>query len=453
MPPEIPAVLFNYDLAMVGSDLSVIDPKIDDIIGCIVKGLPKSWAPKNNWKIGPLPGEPSTYTVTGADYETAYNNLQNLYMQKYISDGLPIAPPTAARVSWLMTGTTHQLTDIVGADQTPPLSGQIETRLGILTYQMLAIQMAMAGGRPEYMSVAAPAMMNGMDTSVPNFESSASASPMIIVNGSVGDDIRLNNGFGLVGPDVKWPAGRMIARATWLVRQNIGNMLEGKGTIGVFGDVRPGWCWTENEAGLPTGWTTFAKDYYGRAAGTQSVTSGKIFGGGFRSLPVRGAYTDPVLKSIQDPIDQAAIALTDRPFGVAAAGKGAACLLLIPGQILRFFDEYGWHKEILRGQYASGQFYCLNDVAQFSGVQAAYAAAGKDITKEDMLKKYALCTDPTNMRIICCGGDHLVGLYVKGFQSFGNTLITKPHNWSDLLAAAVKDLGPMPSVGGYSNDL
>jgi len=471
LPPELPAVLFSYDLAMVGSDLSVIDPKIDDIIGCIVSGTPKSWKPTGSYTLNQnMSPIPSTYTVTGADYETAYNNLQTLYYSKYLGDGWPITPATKTRCDWLLTGVDYKPTDVVGANVGK--DGQIETGNRVLTFQMLAIQMAMAGGRPEYMTMAEASMQNGMNPraateSSPNFESSSGASPMHIFNGAMADDIRLNNGFGLVAANVKWPAGQLIARACWLVRQSLGNMLSGIGTIGVFGMTRPGWAWAENEAGLPkagtfsapgtgpgTTWTTFAQEYYGRKAGDNCVTSGQCFGMGFESLTVRGTYTDPVLKSIQDPIDQAGCQFRNLSTGVLSAdSKGSVRLLCIPGQILRFQDAYGWDCKKLTQNYADGQWQVLADTADLSITQNAYKAAGKDITTQNMTQKYKLCTDPTNMRIICCGGDHLVAEFINGWQSFGNTMILKPKSWDTLLAQALKDLGPMPAYGANHNDL
>jgi hypothetical protein len=458
MPPEIPAVLFSYDLAMVGSDLSVLDPKIDDIIGCLVKGLPKSWAPKKTYAIGPLPGEPSTYTVTGADFESAFNALQTLYISKYIGDGHLIAAPTKTRVDWLLTGTDFKPTDIVGANNKK--DGAIETGNGILTFQMLAIQNAMAGGRPEYMCVEEAAMQNGMSPrasgeSSPNFESSSGASPMTIVNGLIANDIRLGNGFGCHMPSPIWPAGAVMARSMWLVRQNLGNMLTGKGSIGTYSTTRPGLCWAENEEGLPTGWNNFATQYYGRKNGDNSVVHGMCFGMGFNSMSVRGAYTDPVEKSILDPIEQASAQLRNLSTGVLADSKGSLRLILVPGQILRFQALYGWTREKYIQKLADGQWEVLADIDDFAITKAAYAKAGKDITTEDKTKKFKLQTDPTNLRVICCGGDHLVAEFFNGFQSFGNTMITKPAAWSSLLSAAEKDLGPYPtaSVGAYHNDL
>jgi len=448
--------MFSYDLAMVGSDLSVIDPKIDDIIGCVVSGLPKSWKPTKTWAIGPVPGVPSTYTVTGADFESTFDALQNLYLSKYIGDGEVCSPATKTRVDWLLTGTDHARTDIIGKENGK--DGAIETGNRILTFEAAAVQMAMTGGRPEYLCVIEAAMQNGMQPlttgqSSPNLESSSGASPMIILNGKVADEIRVCNGFGLVAPNPKWPAGRTIARSCWMIRQNLGNMLSGKGTIGVYGLTRPGWCWAENEEGLPPGWTNFAEDYYGRKKGDDSVTQGQCFGMGFNNMDCRGTYTDPVIKSIVDPMESASCQLRVLNTGVLADSKGSIRLVLIPGQILRFMASNGWDKAKTKADLAKYQQQVLADVDNLTKVAAAYKSAGKDVTTEDKLKKYNLCTDPTTIRIIACGGDHLVADFINCFQSFGNTMVTRSKNWSALLAAALKDLGPYPDIGAYHNDL
>ena len=175
VPPEIPAVLFKYDLAMTESDLTVIDFKLDEIIGCLVKGLPKSWAPKTAWKLGPLPGEPPWYTLTANDYEGLYDKVQGLYLQKWLGDGLPCGAATKKRIDWLMRGVEKGAKDIVGADE--GLNGAVRSSERPLTFELLAAAMAMAGGRPEYMCVA-EAACKGLIKARITLASSASSSPI-----------------------------------------------------------------------------------------------------------------------------------------------------------------------------------------------------------------------------------------------------------------------------------
>jgi 5-amino-6-(5-phosphoribosylamino)uracil reductase len=58
------------------------------------------------------------------------------------------------------------------------------------------------------------------------------------VNGPIAKQIRLNSGFGLLGPDPRHPAGASIGRAIRLLLQNVGGALPGVGTMAMFGGMR-----------------------------------------------------------------------------------------------------------------------------------------------------------------------------------------------------------------------
>jgi len=85
----------------------------------------------------------------------------------------------------------------------------------------------MAGGRPEYLPVLIAAVEACFDPTT-NFEqlqaASGGAFPVIVVNGPIAKQIRLNSGFGCLGPDPQRPAGAGIGRAlrccsrTWAAR-------------------------------------------------------------------------------------------------------------------------------------------------------------------------------------------------------------------------------------------
>ena len=78
---------------------------------------------------------------------------------------------------------------------------------------------------------------------------------MVIVNGPIAAQIRLNAGFGLLGPDPQHPAGASIGRALRLLPQNVGGALPGTGTMAMFGGMRyTNAVFAEDEDGLPAGW-------------------------------------------------------------------------------------------------------------------------------------------------------------------------------------------------------
>lgn len=431
---------------MVESDLTELDPHIDEIIGCLVKGLPKSWAPKGTWKLGTLQIEPPTYTVSGTDFDDLYDSFQNLYYQKWIGDGWPCAPATRKRVDWILTGTDKKASDIVGADE--KLTGVLQNSRRVCTYDLMATGMAMAGGRPEYMCVAEADLKTRIEKNA-GYESTGNSVPVILASGPITNEIRLNNGTHLFGVNVKFPAGQLISRANWLVYQNVGAQCPGLGTTGVYGKFRPGPCFAECEGGVPNGWTTFAEEYYKRAKGTNSVTYGS--GGDCLTLNVRGEYNDPVINSIQDAIDDIACTIrtvtTDIPADAAGSGK----MMIITPLTARFFDKYGWNKQRLMKEWAAGAFFTYEDIKSLKATQWSFQKAKLDPNSINPLTHFACYTDPTKLYVICAGLDHMRG-NVLTWSPSGNRLVTKPASWQTLLNDAIKDLGPIPAYGVGGNN-
>ena len=200
LPPEAPWVVFDYPLFLVDSDLSPIKEKFPEIVHALTK-----WQPKNNKKgvFNKAPVE-----VTGKDYEDAFARANNLFLKNNWSDGLAIFPPTKSRINWILTGTDHGRNETVGG------SGKVAPKEGILTYEVLATCMAMAGGRPEYMPVAEAVCKTIIAKQNTLMTSSGGAYQGICVNGPVAKQIRLNSRFSLFGPNPKYPAGAAIGRCS-----------------------------------------------------------------------------------------------------------------------------------------------------------------------------------------------------------------------------------------------
>ena len=136
--------------------------------------------------------------------------------------------------------------------------GKFPPRGGITTVETCAIALAMAGGRPEYLPVLIAAVEAFLDPES-NAEqlqaASGSAFPVVIVNGPIAKQIRLNSGFGCLGPDPQRPAGASIGRALRLMQQNVGGALPGIGTMANYGGMRyTNVVFAEDEESLPQGW-------------------------------------------------------------------------------------------------------------------------------------------------------------------------------------------------------
>src|SRR2546430_17403384 len=99
----------------------------------------------------------------------------------------------------------------------------------------------MAGGRPEYVPVLVAAVSAFLDAESGSEQlqaASGSAFPVVIVNGPIGAQIRLNSGFGCLGPDTQRPAGASIRRALRPLQQNVRGALPRIRTLANHGRVR-----------------------------------------------------------------------------------------------------------------------------------------------------------------------------------------------------------------------
>ena len=210
---DIAMVIFPVDRFLVESDISPIQRALGEFIAGLT-----SWVPAARQKGLSVPPR---LRIEAGNHEEATARFNQLFLNTLWGDGLPLAPPTEARVAWISRGT----------DMAPEAEvGRVMPRGGIATVETLAVALAMAGGRPEYLAVLIAAMAAILDAAMHHDKwqtTSASTFPTVIVNGPVARDTRLNAGFGLLGPDPRRPAGAPIGRAIRRVQQNVGGALWG----------------------------------------------------------------------------------------------------------------------------------------------------------------------------------------------------------------------------------
>lgn len=197
--------------------------------------------------------------VAGPD---SAERAQRLYALRGWTDGLPIVPPTVARVRDMLAFTDRKATDVLG---------EVEPLKGLATIEKIAANAVMAGCRADYFPVvlaAAEAVLDpafnlrGLQTTDEN------AAPLIVVNGPITSALDLNGSFGALGPG--WRANGSIGRALRLVLNNLGGGWPGAVSFAGLGHAgRYTMCIAENEAQSP--WSALAADA-GVAEGTSAVT-------------------------------------------------------------------------------------------------------------------------------------------------------------------------------------
>lgn len=154
-------------------------------------------------------------TVSSAIHPALENDpIEQLYEQG-VTDGLPVVPPTRARVEYMLAGASDRARN--------ELLGTLGPCYGEATVEKVAINAVMAGCKPDYFPVVLAGVealcderlcAHGMNVTL------FSAAPWAIINGPVRLQIGLNGGHNALGHGFR--ANATIGRALRLAIMNIG---------------------------------------------------------------------------------------------------------------------------------------------------------------------------------------------------------------------------------------
>jgi len=177
-------------------------------------------------------------------------NLERLFLENGWTDGLPIVLPTEARVAEMLKGTSHRPDELVGRMQ--PSSPHDPWSY---TVEKVAVNAVMAGAKPEHF----PVLLALASTGVPSiFTSTTSFARMMVVNGPIRKEIKMNAGIGALGPFNH--ANSVLGRAWTLMSITLdGGAKVGETYMGSQGNNLNynNMCMPENEEELPEGWKPF----------------------------------------------------------------------------------------------------------------------------------------------------------------------------------------------------
>lgn len=301
------------------------------------------------------------------------------------TDGLPVVPPTEARVMRMLGGSTRAPDEIVAT--VPP-------DLIDVTVEQVAINAVMAGCRPEYFPVVLTAVqaacsdefnMHGL------LATTMHSGPIIIVNGPIAAKIGMNGGHNAFGQGNR--ANMTIGRALQLVIRNLGGGRPGGERPGVRGvDMSmhgsPGklsFCFAELEEGSPFSPLSVARGF---AEGTDTVT---LFA---------GQGPTPVI----DQLSRTPESLV-RSFAEALAATGSTKLaigfdatLIVSPEHGRIFSEAGWDRDKFMAEL--GQLLMLNGDDLVRGARGIDEGLPEFLAGE-MLPKFR----PGGLLVAHAGGD------------------------------------------------
>jgi hypothetical protein len=429
LAPDAAMVTFPIDMFLPGSDLAPLRARRREFYDALTRWKPESMESAS--------GGSRMLCVEGTDYEDALIKANNLMLANLWGDGMPLWPATRERVEWMLRGAALPRDHVLG--RFPP-------RGGITTVETCAIALAMAGGRPEYLPVLIAAVEACLDPAN-SFDqlqaTSGSPFPVVIVNGPIGKQIRLNSGFGCLGPDPRRPAGASIGRALRLLQQNVGGALPGIGTMAIFGAMRyTNAVFAEDEDSLPEGWIPHATQRHGFERGTNSVSV--VFASGVANVRRRGAKKETPEEDVLNGLWRMADFMRAPNLAVLAGyEKGTPGIMMISPVVAQMMAKLGWTQRSIR------EFLWENSKIPMAQMRRAGAPAWIEIDANPVtrasidLDPWPITVKPENIVLVVAGGAHPTHSYwIQAHSpSVQGRLVRTPEAFGELLAEADRDLG------------
>ncbi|MCZ4313268.1 hypothetical protein O4H66_07615 [Comamonadaceae bacterium G21597-S1] len=197
------------------------------------------------------------------------DDLHTLFRDAWWTDGLPVVLPTPERVAAMLTGTRRAPDEVIGRMR--PTQTQEDWSY---TVEQVAVNAVMAGAQPEHLPVIlalAASQQTALHSSTSNFAS------MVVVNGPIRHEIRMNSGVGALGPFNH--ANAAIGRAWSLLSRNLGGgAIPGVTYLGTQGNPLNynTICFAENEERSP--WEPFhVQKGFERNQSTISIFRGRTY--------------------------------------------------------------------------------------------------------------------------------------------------------------------------------
>ena len=176
--------------------------------------------------------------------DSAFDRVNDYFYERGWTDGLPIVPPTEERVQAMLAGMPWRKSDEV--------IGVVPPRMGAASMRQIAVNAVMAGCRPEYLPVVVAALQAVCEPAygLSHRQTTTHAgAPLIIVNGPIASELRINCGRGVFGPG--WRANATIGRALRLTLVNVGGAGPGVDASQTGHPGKYTYCIAEYEAANP----------------------------------------------------------------------------------------------------------------------------------------------------------------------------------------------------------
>lgn len=272
-------------------------------------------------------------------------------------DGLPVVPPTAARLDAMLSG--------VG--EPDAVRGQVWPLGGDLTVRAVAWHAVLAGCRPAQLPVVVAAVRATLD---PGFNllgistTTGAAAVAVLVHGPLAERVGMTSGAGGLGTGNR--ANACVGRAVSLALAGIGGATAGITDMATIGSPVKYTCCTAEEQRGPFPSLAARRGF---AADTDAVT---VVGAGslLEVLPAEACREPP---SVLGPAAAAMAGVSMAAGSAARAGRGEQ-FLLMPPEPAELLAAHGWGPEPIAEFLFEQGSAMLQEAASSLAVRAGAAA-------------------------------------------------------------------------------
>ncbi|MBG9386410.1 hypothetical protein I5803_00100 [Caenimonas sp. DR4.4] len=289
---------------------------IENLTGCIARGDAAADEPR-----------PREIVFRGG-----WSALNQHFIDKEWSDGLPIVPPTHDRIAAFLAHTVHHADEVIGV---------LLPDSRAATVWNVAVNGVMAGCRPEYMPVlvALAQAMADPRYGVEHSGNTPGGETLIILNGPAIPKLGFNCTQGVMRDGFQ--ANTTVGRFWRLYLRNVAGFLPHKTDKATFGNTWRVAIAENEEAVRAIGWRTLGEDQ-GFASGDNTVTIARYTGGGMASS-MSGSTPQELLAYLADGLVKQTF--WQVMFSVGTGYGMLRPLALITPIIAQTIAAAGWSKE------------------------------------------------------------------------------------------------------------
>lgn len=315
-----------------------------------------------------------------------YDEAQDYYLANGLTDGLPIVPPTEAKVRAMLNGAGLQPSDVVAVEGIRGKTFVAET---------VAVNAVMAGCKPEYMPVIVAAVKA---ISEPEFNFHANSTStngvgvLVLVSGPISSEIGINSGTVLMGHG--FAANATIGRAMGLLKINAYGSVPhdmDKSTFGHAGQYT--FCFAEDDSVIP--WEPLRVEK-GFSAAASTVT---VFAANAPLQVSTHSNSRPpeILAIVSDAI---------RSMGLGPS----EIVVVISPEILEYVRSSGWTKAQIKD-------FIFKNIHRTGSEWNAHYRTEHPFSGDDLNRGIPVVPSPDHLTVVGAGGS--AGAFVSMIGAWG----------------------------------